>query len=106
MYNPAVVSDTCTTCNLFADDTAIYCHGSDITDVNITLQNDVINSVKWLNDNMLTVNIDKSCYIAIGTRKSLSTTNIEISVENNIFPHVNNVKYLIDCHHRSKSNLE
>ena len=84
----------CTTCNLFADDTAIYCHGSHITDINTTLQTDVLNSTKWFSDNMLTLNIDKSCTIAIGTQKRLSNNNLNILAENNLLTNVNKVKYL------------
>ncbi len=51
----------CTKCNLFADDRAIYCNGSSMDEITVTLQADVQNAVKWFHDNLLTVNIDKSC---------------------------------------------
>ena len=86
----------CTSCNLFADDTAIYCSGTNITEINSTLQVDVKNVVKWFNDNMLTVNIDKSCSIAIGTHQRLNnqTEELNVTVMDDNLRNVNSIKYL------------
>jgi len=61
----------CTKCNLFADDTAIYCRGTTISDINETLQIDVKNAINWFHNNLLTVNIYQSCVMAIGTQQRL-----------------------------------
>jgi len=84
----------CTTCNLFADDTAIYCGDNSISNVNQTLQIDVENAIKWFKDNLLTVNIDKSCAILIGTNQRLQKQNLSISVENMSLSNVDSIKYL------------
>ena len=87
---------TCTVCNLFADDTAIYCSANSVSDASNILQKDVNNVIKWFHDNMLTVNIDKSCTLAIGTTRRLAAQNndLNITIDNTSLQHVSNMKYL------------
>ncbi len=86
----------CISCNLFADDSAINCSGKTITNINDTLQSDVHKAVKWFHDNTLTVNIDKSCAIAIGTQQRLNSQEAQllIAIENDNLSVVDTIKYL------------
>ncbi len=72
-------------------------------EITVTLQVDVKNAAKWFHDNLLTVNIDKSCVIPIGTRQRLSNMDhdFEISIDDEKLANVDNIKYLgvtIDKH--------
>ena len=62
------------------DDTAIYCSGKNINNVAKTLQTDVTNVIKWFQDNMLTVNIDKSCTLAVGTARRLANDDNNLNI--------------------------
>ena len=86
----------CTSCNLFADDTVIYCSGKTVPEINATLQSDVDKAIKWFHDNKLTVNIEKSCAITIGTQQRLKnqTEQLSISIGNENLSLVETIKYL------------
>ena len=87
---------TCTVCNLFADDTAIYCSGNYVSDVSKTLQTDVTNVIDWFQNNMLTVNINQSCTLTVGTARRLANydTDLNITIGDTNLLNVSNMKYL------------
>lgn len=60
-----------TKCNiqLFADDTLLYVMGKDINDLVKTLNEEMKNLVKWLNLNNLKLNIDKTKFMIIKTKR-------------------------------------
>ena len=85
----------CSSCNLFADDTAIYCKAKTIDKLNTDLQLETNQAFKWFNDNLLTVNTDKTCTIVIGTRQRITPTDdLTITLSNNPLNPVNRIKYL------------
>lgn len=82
-------------CNLFADDTAIYCSAKTINELNISLQMETNKAFKWFNENQLTLNIDKTCTIAIGTRQRIKPNDeLNINLLDEHLNPVNEIKYL------------
>ncbi len=81
---------------MFADDTAIYCSSETIKEVNGILQQDVEKAITWFHDNLLTVNIDKSCAIAVSTSKRLHNQlgELNITVTDDKLVNVDSIKYL------------
>ena len=57
-------------CNLYADNTLVYA-----TDILPRLQHDVTYLVQWFTDNKLTVNVNKSCVMNVGTEQKLRSLN-------------------------------
>ena len=84
-------------CNLYADDTIIYATGTCPNDILPRLQTDVTNLVQWFTDNKLTVNINKSCVMNVGTKQKLRSLNditTPVVINDTSLQNVNEVKYL------------
>jgi len=84
-------------CNLYADDTIIYKSGKNVDTTANSLQQDVNSLIKWFENNKLTLNIDKSCTINMGTRQKLKAAknaNTSISINNTELKMVDKLKYL------------
>jgi hypothetical protein len=60
-----------TDANLFADDTTLSCQGNESIDIESKLSDDLTNIHKWLSANKLTINVEKTKYIIIGSRQRL-----------------------------------
>ena len=56
---------------LFADDTNISCRGESSADIEQQLNTDLENVYKWLIANRLTLNMEKTKYMIIGSRQKL-----------------------------------
>lgn len=81
---------------LFADDTLLYCVGSDVKSVVDTLNSELKYIENWLNNNSLKVNTDKSNVMLITSRySSLSTENhAGVLFNNSRIKQVDEIKYL------------
>lgn len=82
------VLDACNA-SLYADDTVIYCYGSSSLELTNKLNQDLLAVAKWLNEHKLTLNLDKTKCMLIGSNRKLEN-NVALIVS--IFNHcVNNV---------------
>ena len=57
------------TCNLYADDTLIYCTGNSIVELNNTMQKCVDDIQEWYEQNKLVINRSKSNVMLVTTRQ-------------------------------------
>ena len=64
---PNVLNSCCT--SLQADDTVIYCYGTSSKELSDKLNNDLLGVAKWLHDHKLTLNLDKTKCMLIGSNK-------------------------------------
>ena len=82
------VLDVCQA-SLYADDTLIYCYGSSSLELTEKLNQDLLAVAKWLNDHKLTLNLEKTKCMLIGSNKKLQR---KIALTVSIFDHcINNV---------------
>ena len=81
---------------LYADDTVIYSSGSDIMQIQSSLQSDFNRVQNWLNNNKLLLNKGKSCSMVFGTRRSrASSLGLGIQFSNGAqLENVDTFKYL------------
>ena len=85
--------------SLYADDTVLYCFSSKIKDPENALNEDMSRIALWLNQNKLTLNVEKTKSMLIGSdRKLRAATAISISIFNNN----NNNTYIALIRMRSK----
>ena len=88
------VLDACQA-SLYADDTVIYYYGSSSQELTDKLNQDLLAVAKWLNEHKLTVNLDKTKCMLIGSNRKLES---KVALTVSIFYHyVNDVtcfKYL------------
>ena len=75
-------------CQIYADDTTLYCNASTLDDVQEILQNNLYLCEKWFQANQLTVNSQKSSIILFGKRNnssfSVKLNNVELPVSSEI----------------------
>jgi hypothetical protein len=82
-------------CNMFADDTAIYFSAKTANEVECNLNYDLGLIQRWLNVNRLSLNIDKTVFMLIGSRQKLNhSTNISIFMGGGQIKRVSATKYL------------
>ena len=80
---------------LYADDTVIYCYNSNLQDLEKELNEDLLIIAKWLNDNKLTINLEKTKCMLIGSNRKLGNTKtLLVSISNYEISNVNCFKYL------------
>ena len=60
---------------LYADDSALLVSGSDVSEIEKTLGNELDSVSKWLIDNRLSIHLGKTESILFGTKRKLSRTN-------------------------------
>ena len=88
-------------CNLYADDTLIYCSGSDVAQVNSTLQNSLNSVSTWYKSNHLCLNIDKSNVMIISAKYSnVIDTKLQLCIDNQFLQQTDTSDYLgvrLDC---------
>ncbi|CAD6227388.1 GSCOCG00006158001-RA-CDS, partial [Cotesia congregata] len=85
----------------YADDTAVLCSGSSWQVVRECLTEWLKNLDKWLKDNKLTLNVDKSTYITFGSYIDSVPTNFHLFIKDRKLKRVESCKYLgvvYDCH--------
>ena len=58
--------------SMYADDTAIYYSSNDVNDIVDKMNNDLVNVDKWLAKNKLSLNVDKTNFMLIGTPQKLA----------------------------------
>ena len=60
--------------SLYADDTVIYCYGTSSKEFSDKLNNDLLDATvaKWLHDHKLTLNLDKTKCMLIGSKNKNS----------------------------------
>ncbi|CAH0549695.1 unnamed protein product [Brassicogethes aeneus] len=82
---------------LFADDTMVYVSGTDVKHMEKILNHDLDCIFKWLCNNNLSINTDKTKFCLFGRKSKLNLNalnNVSIVINNiNIMP-VNQIKYL------------
>lgn len=66
---------------MYADDVVLYISGSDVYDITEKLKSDLLLLSNWSNYNRLTVNYQKSEFMAFGSRAKLRSSNIPLSIE-------------------------
>ena len=85
----------CCCASLYADDTVIYCYGSSSQELSDKLNRDLLAVAKWLNDHKVTLNLEKTKGMLVGSNRKLES---KMALTVSIFDHnVNNVisfKYL------------
>ena len=97
-------------CVLFADDTSLYCSGSDLNQLLQVVEDDLKLLKKWFDINKLSLNINKTKFIIFGNKKvhspvklTIDSTEIEqtthikflgVIIDNKLTwkPHIDNVK--------------
>ena len=81
-------------CNLYADDTLIYCTGSDIVELKTNIQKCVPGVHEWYESNKLVINTSKSNVMLLTTSQMLSHTDLNVCIGNYELLQCNNIKYL------------
>lgn len=79
---------------LFADDTLIYISGKNVQDAVNKLNEDLSRVNAWLNVNKLKLNIDKTKFMVINSRKNSDLDNICIVIDGSEVERVIQFKYL------------
>ena len=93
---PNVITN-CTTF-MYADDTAIFSASKSFNDIQVTLQNDLNNVSDWLNENKLSLNIEKTKSLLFGSRKKLhGAAALDIKIRDSAIQAVDRFKYLGVC---------
>ena len=81
--------------SLYADDTVIYCYGSSSQELSERLNQDLLAVAKWLNEHRLTLNLDKTKCMLIGSNRKLSSkTALTVSIQDHEVDSINSFKYL------------
>ena len=66
----------------FMQTTLIYCYGTSSKEFSDRLNNDLLGVAKWLHDHKLTLNLDKTKCMLIGSnRKRKSKVNLTVSLK-------------------------
>ena len=80
---------------LYADDTVIYFSSSCVSEIEIFINRDPSKLSSWFSTNRLTLNVSKSKFILIGSRKKLSTCNdVTVVIDNAPLECTDTFKYL------------
>ena len=80
---------------LYADDTVLYCYSSNPADFESALNEDLLAIANWLNDNKLTLNVNKTKSMLIGSDFKIRKFNsISVFILNNEVEGVESFKYL------------
>ena len=82
-------------CNLYADDTLIYCTGSNIVELKTNIQKCATDD--WYESNKLVINTSKSNVMLVTTRQMLShmrDTDLNVHIGNHELLQCNTVKYI------------
>ena len=96
-------------CQMYADDTTLYCKASSLTEAKMILQTNLNLAQVWLHNNQLTVNASKSAVILVGNIAKFSDVTFTVTLNNVLLPVVNETKLLgivIDEKRSWKSHLE
>ena len=85
----------CCCASLYADDTVIYCYGSSSQELSEKLNRDLLAITKWLNDHKLTLNLEKTKCMLVGSNRKLERKMaLTVSIFDSNVNNVNSFKYL------------
>ena len=79
---PSILEYCCA--SLYADDTVIYCYGSSSQELGDKLNRDLLAVVQWLNDHKLTLNLEKTKCMLVGSNRKLES---KMALTVSIFDH-------------------
>lgn len=83
------------TCNLFADDMILYVNSDDADEIEYKINMDLKEISKWLKQNSLKLNVNKTNFMLIrDSHKRISTNRCRISIEDEKIEEVEETKYL------------
>ena len=83
--------------NMYADDTILYYASNDFSELENKVKEDLVNVKKWLDVNKLSLNINKTEYIVLGTKNRLKlarNTNLNINIDGTPLKRVTTCKHL------------
>ena len=83
-------------CNLCADDTLIYCIGSNIVELKINIKKCVTDVREWCESNKLVINTSKSNVTLLTTRRMpshMTDTDLNVHIGNHELLQRSNIKY-------------
>lgn len=81
--------------SLYADDTVVYCYGSSSQELSEKLNRNLLTVAKWLNEHKLTLNLEKSKCMLIGSNRKLeSKVPLTVSILDYKVDNVCSFKYL------------
>ena len=81
--------------SLYADDTVMYCFSDDPHELENCLNEDLRNVAVWLRENRLTLNLEKSKSMLIGSNRKLTNiSSLSLSIHDSNLNSVKNFKYL------------
>ena len=81
-------------CVMYADDITIYSSATTLASSTFNLQNIINTAVNWINENGLTINVENSNYIIIGSKDKTVNRNINLTIKGNIIKQITEVKLL------------
>ena len=90
-------------CNLYADDTLVYCTGKSITELRINMQKCVVDICEWYEKNRLIINRSKSNIMLVSNKQMayrLDETDLDVYIGDHKLLQCNEINYLgvkIDC---------
>ena len=90
-------------CNLYADDTLVYCTGKNTTELRSNMQKCVVDICEWYEQNKLIINRSKSNIMLVSTKQKLSRldeTDLDVYIGDHKLLQCNEISYLgikIDC---------
>jgi len=79
---------------LFVDDTVLSFSTKSVIDLKKKVDKELNNIDKWLKDNILSLNYNKTYYMLITKQKIPLDFDMNISINNHIISKVDNLKYL------------
>ena len=85
--------------SMYADDTALYYSSKDVNDIVNKINNDLENVDNWLAKNKLSLNVDKTHFMLIGTPQKLASlhgnnTELNVNIKGSRIQRVNHCKHL------------
>ena len=81
--------------SLYSDDAVIYCYGTSSKELSDKLNNDLLGVAIWLHDRKLTLNLDKTkCMLLGSNRKRESKVDLTVSILDHSICNVRSFKYL------------
>ena len=77
---------------LFADDTNLFCSGTDVAELNIKVSNELAKLKYWFAANKLSLNIEKTNFMVFSKKKI--NYNFIIKIDDKVINRVNKIKFL------------
>ena len=94
---------------MFADDTACFLEDSDIQNLQLILNSELLNISNWMKANKLSVNLSKTNYIIFRPRNKKLNHNLKLFLNGEELKRISHTKYLgifidehLKCNYQSK----